>query len=161
MTIFNPFFFSLINYSTSAAQSHGVSSTKCLKSHLMYLFVTQEMELGCISLWDIVSHVVCWQSIVSDIFFVDFLQCIFSATSPRKVYDTRDSGNSEVMQIDFDDDKYRRRPALSWFAQVLKWVSSVCGSNSFIANVCYGLILFVVCCDIFSLAVLTAFILYN
>ncbi|XDV19834.1 hypothetical protein PO909_025237 [Leuciscus waleckii] len=45
---------------------------------------------------------------------------INTATSPRKVYDTRDSGNSEVMQIDFDDDKYRRRPALSWFAQVLK-----------------------------------------
>ncbi|TRY87698.1 hypothetical protein DNTS_025306 [Danionella cerebrum] len=43
-----------------------------------------------------------------------------SSSSPRKVYDTRDSGESAVMQIDFDDDKYRRRPALSWFAQVLK-----------------------------------------
>ncbi|KAA0716557.1 Zinc finger protein-like 1 [Triplophysa tibetana] len=45
---------------------------------------------------------------------------INTATSPRKVYDTRDSGQASVMQIDFDDDKYRRRPALSWFAQVLK-----------------------------------------
>ncbi|XP_051975401.1 zinc finger protein-like 1 [Xyrauchen texanus] len=45
---------------------------------------------------------------------------INKATSPRKVYDTRDSGNTAVMQVDFDDDKYRRRPALSWFAQVLK-----------------------------------------
>ncbi|XP_043095110.1 zinc finger protein-like 1 isoform X1 [Puntigrus tetrazona] len=45
---------------------------------------------------------------------------INTAISPRKVYDTRDSGQSAVMQIDFDDDKYRRRPALSWFSQVLK-----------------------------------------
>ncbi|XP_043095111.1 zinc finger protein-like 1 isoform X2 [Puntigrus tetrazona] len=44
----------------------------------------------------------------------------FETISPRKVYDTRDSGQSAVMQIDFDDDKYRRRPALSWFSQVLK-----------------------------------------
>lgn len=44
---------------------------------------------------------------------------ISSASSPRKVYDTRDSG-STVTQIDFDDDKYRRRPTLSWFAQILK-----------------------------------------
>ncbi|KAL2094935.1 hypothetical protein ACEWY4_009654 [Coilia grayii] len=44
---------------------------------------------------------------------------ISSASSPRKVYDTRDSGSS-VTQIDFDDDKYRRRPALSWFAQIIK-----------------------------------------
>ncbi|XP_012690341.1 zinc finger protein-like 1 [Clupea harengus] len=42
-----------------------------------------------------------------------------STSSPRKIYDTRDSGSS-VTQIDFDDDKYRRRPALSWFAQILK-----------------------------------------
>lgn len=45
---------------------------------------------------------------------------IHAASSPRKVYDTRDTGHSSVTQIDFDDDKYRRRPALSWFAQVLK-----------------------------------------
>ncbi|XP_056314503.1 zinc finger protein-like 1 [Danio aesculapii] len=45
---------------------------------------------------------------------------INTVTSPRKLYDTRDLGHSAVMQIDFDDDKYRRRPALSWFAQVLK-----------------------------------------
>ncbi|KAJ8405172.1 hypothetical protein AAFF_G00321630 [Aldrovandia affinis] len=45
---------------------------------------------------------------------------IHTASSPRKVYDTRDSGHSSVTQIDIDDDKYRRRPALSWFAQILK-----------------------------------------
>ncbi|XP_056141082.1 zinc finger protein-like 1 [Lampris incognitus] len=45
---------------------------------------------------------------------------IHAASSPRKVYDTRDTGHSSVTQIDFDDDKYRRRPALSWFAQILK-----------------------------------------
>lgn len=45
---------------------------------------------------------------------------IHSASSPRKLYDTRDGGHSSVTQIDFDDDKYRRRPALSWFAQILK-----------------------------------------
>uniref|UniRef100_A0A3Q4H7U9 Zinc finger protein-like 1 n=1 Tax=Neolamprologus brichardi TaxID=32507 RepID=A0A3Q4H7U9_NEOBR len=44
----------------------------------------------------------------------------FVSSSPRKVYDTRDGGHSSVTQIDFDDDKYRRRPALSWFAQILK-----------------------------------------
>ncbi|KAG7272718.1 hypothetical protein CRUP_038164 [Coryphaenoides rupestris] len=42
-----------------------------------------------------------------------------SASSPRKVYDTREGGHSSVTQIDFDDDKYRRRPTLSWFAQIL------------------------------------------
>uniref|UniRef100_A0A3Q3WI22 Zinc finger protein-like 1 n=1 Tax=Mola mola TaxID=94237 RepID=A0A3Q3WI22_MOLML len=45
---------------------------------------------------------------------------IHTASSPRKVYDTRDTGHSSVTQIDFDDDKYRRRPALNWFAQILK-----------------------------------------
>ncbi|XP_068188127.1 zinc finger protein-like 1 [Antennarius striatus] len=45
---------------------------------------------------------------------------IHKASSPRKIYDTRDVGHSSVTQIDFDDDKYRRRPALSWFAQILK-----------------------------------------
>ncbi|CDQ63645.1 unnamed protein product [Oncorhynchus mykiss] len=53
---------------------------------------------------------------------------LHTASTPRKVYDTRDSGpsssysagHSSVTQIDFDDDKYRRRPALSWFAQILK-----------------------------------------
>ncbi|XP_071757179.1 zinc finger protein-like 1 [Centroberyx gerrardi] len=43
-----------------------------------------------------------------------------TASSPRKIYDTRDIAHSSVTQIDFDDDKYRRRPALSWFAQILK-----------------------------------------
>lgn len=46
--------------------------------------------------------------------------CCCSASSPRKLYDTRDTSHSSVTQIDFDDDKYRRRPALSWFAQILK-----------------------------------------
>ncbi|XP_029925295.1 zinc finger protein-like 1 [Myripristis murdjan] len=45
---------------------------------------------------------------------------IHAASSPRKIYDTRDIAPSSVTQIDFDDDKYRRRPALSWFAQILK-----------------------------------------
>lgn len=45
---------------------------------------------------------------------------IHTASSPRKVYDTRDSAHSSVTHIDFDDDKYRRRPALGWFAQILK-----------------------------------------
>ncbi|CAN9501638.1 unnamed protein product [Ophioblennius macclurei] len=45
---------------------------------------------------------------------------IHTASSPRKVYDTRDVVHSSVTQIDFDDDKYRRRPALSWFARILK-----------------------------------------
>ncbi|KAM9847287.1 zinc finger protein-like 1 isoform 1-T2 [Aulostomus maculatus] len=45
---------------------------------------------------------------------------IHAASSPRKIYDTRDGGHTSVTQIDFDDDKYRRRPALSWFAQILK-----------------------------------------
>ncbi|XP_062392314.1 zinc finger protein-like 1 [Sardina pilchardus] len=44
---------------------------------------------------------------------------ISSASSPRKIYDTRESGTT-VTQIDIDDDKYRRRPTLSWFAQILK-----------------------------------------
>ena len=52
--------------------------------------------------------------------FVPFcLIYVYLASSPRKIYDTRDSGSS-VTQIDFDDDKYRRCPALSWFAQILK-----------------------------------------
>ncbi|RVE63521.1 hypothetical protein OJAV_G00137140 [Oryzias javanicus] len=45
---------------------------------------------------------------------------IHTASSPRKIYDTRDVAHSSVTQIDFDDDKYRRRPALSWFARILK-----------------------------------------
>lgn len=45
---------------------------------------------------------------------------IHTASSPRKIYDTRDVAHSSITQIDFDDDKYRRRPTLSWFAQILK-----------------------------------------
>lgn len=48
------------------------------------------------------------------------IDVFLAASSPRKVYDTRDAAHSSVTQIDFDDDKYRRRPALSWFAQILK-----------------------------------------
>ncbi|CAL8402190.1 unnamed protein product [Boreogadus saida] len=43
-----------------------------------------------------------------------------TASAPRKVYDARGDAHSSVTQIDFDDDKYRRRPTLSWFAQILK-----------------------------------------
>ncbi|KAM9788740.1 zinc finger protein-like 1 [Neosynchiropus ocellatus] len=45
---------------------------------------------------------------------------LHAASSPRKIYDTRDVGHSSVTQMDFDDDKYRRRPAMNWFAQLLK-----------------------------------------
>lgn len=57
--------------------------------------------------------------IMCEVFF-SFLSFSLSASSPRKVYDTREAGQTAVTQIDFDDDKYRRRPALSWFAQILK-----------------------------------------
>lgn len=61
-------------------------------------------------------HLTCWK--------INSIICFYSpASSPRKIYDTRDIGHSSVTQIDFDDDKYRRRPALSWFAQILKLVS--------------------------------------
>ncbi|XP_077678534.1 zinc finger protein-like 1 isoform X1 [Eretmochelys imbricata] len=47
-----------------------------------------------------------------------------AASTPRKVYDTREggggSGRASSTQIDCDEDKYRRRPTLSWFAQLLK-----------------------------------------
>lgn len=56
-------------------------------------------------------------------FSVMQLTLYLAVSSPRKVYDTRDGGHSSVTQIDFDDDKYRRRPALSWFARILKLVS--------------------------------------
>ncbi|CAM5126654.1 unnamed protein product [Eretmochelys imbricata] len=49
---------------------------------------------------------------------------INAASTPRKVYDTREggggSGRASSTQIDCDEDKYRRRPTLSWFAQLLK-----------------------------------------
>ncbi|KAJ7307503.1 hypothetical protein JRQ81_009526 [Phrynocephalus forsythii] len=45
-----------------------------------------------------------------------------AASSPRKVYDTREGGigRASDARIDFDEDKYRRRPALGWLAQVLR-----------------------------------------
>ncbi|KYO33752.1 zinc finger protein-like 1 [Alligator mississippiensis] len=45
-----------------------------------------------------------------------------AASTPRKVYDTREGGGGRGpgTHIDFDDDKYRRRPALGWFARLLK-----------------------------------------
>ncbi|XP_015266305.1 PREDICTED: zinc finger protein-like 1 [Gekko japonicus] len=45
-----------------------------------------------------------------------------AASSPRKVYDTREGGGGRASdtRIDFDEDKYRRRPALGWLAQLLK-----------------------------------------
>ncbi|XP_041035923.1 zinc finger protein-like 1 [Carcharodon carcharias] len=50
------------------------------------------------------------------------------ASSPRKIYDTiaRDTAKPAATQIDFDDDKYRRRPALSWFA---RWFKNASGSR--------------------------------
>nr|XP_048314113.1 zinc finger protein-like 1 isoform X3 [Myodes glareolus] len=39
--------------------------------------------------------------------------------APRKVYDTRDDDRTAGLHGDCDDDKYRRRPALGWLAQLL------------------------------------------
>ncbi|XP_043541075.1 zinc finger protein-like 1, partial [Chiloscyllium plagiosum] len=50
------------------------------------------------------------------------------ASLPRKVYDTvaREATKSTETRIDFDDDKYRRRPALSWFA---RWFKNASGAR--------------------------------
>ncbi|XP_053544850.1 zinc finger protein-like 1 [Bombina bombina] len=45
---------------------------------------------------------------------------INAVSTPRKVYDTRDVARSTDTLIDFDDDKYRRRPTLSWLARILR-----------------------------------------
>lgn len=45
---------------------------------------------------------------------------INTASTPRKIYDTRDVADSQDTVIDFDDDKYRRRPTLSWLARILR-----------------------------------------
>ncbi|XP_075426006.1 zinc finger protein-like 1 isoform X2 [Ascaphus truei] len=42
------------------------------------------------------------------------------ASTTRKVYDTRDTDRNSDTRIDFDDDKYRRRPTLSWLARILR-----------------------------------------
>lgn len=42
------------------------------------------------------------------------------ASAPRKVYDTRDDARVPGLHGDYDDDKYRRRPALGWLAQLLR-----------------------------------------
>lgn len=42
------------------------------------------------------------------------------ASAPRKVYDTRDDDRTPGHHRDCDDDKYRRRPALGWLAQLLR-----------------------------------------
>ncbi|XP_070622374.1 zinc finger protein-like 1 [Erythrolamprus reginae] len=44
------------------------------------------------------------------------------ASSSWKIYDTREAGvgQDSSATIDFDEDKYRRRPTLSWLAQLLK-----------------------------------------
>ncbi|XP_058382449.1 zinc finger protein-like 1 isoform X2 [Diceros bicornis minor] len=44
----------------------------------------------------------------------------FNASAPRKVYDTRDDDRAPGLHGDCDDDKYRRRPALGWLAQLLR-----------------------------------------
>lgn len=43
-----------------------------------------------------------------------------AASTPRKIYDTRDDAGSQDTVIDFDEDKYRRRPTLSWLARILR-----------------------------------------
>ncbi|XP_040826951.1 zinc finger protein-like 1 [Ochotona curzoniae] len=43
-----------------------------------------------------------------------------AAHAPRKVYDTRDDNQAPGLHRDCDDDKYRRRPALGWLAQLLR-----------------------------------------
>ncbi|NP_001091178.1 zinc finger protein-like 1 isoform X1 [Xenopus laevis] len=43
-----------------------------------------------------------------------------AASSPRKVYDTRENARGQDAVIDFDDDKYRRRPTLNWLARILR-----------------------------------------
>ncbi|KAG9475567.1 hypothetical protein GDO78_003785 [Eleutherodactylus coqui] len=45
---------------------------------------------------------------------------INAASTPRKIYDTREGAESQDAVIDFDDDKYRRRPTLSWLARILR-----------------------------------------
>ncbi|XP_004713577.1 zinc finger protein-like 1 [Echinops telfairi] len=42
------------------------------------------------------------------------------ASTPRKVYDTREDNLGPGLDGDCDDDKYRRRPALGWLAQLLR-----------------------------------------
>lgn len=44
-----------------------------------------------------------------------------AASAPRKVYDTRDDDRTPGLHGDYDDDKYRRRPALGWLAQLLRY----------------------------------------
>lgn len=47
-----------------------------------------------------------------------------AASAPRKVYDTRDDARVPGLHGDYDDDKYRRRPALGWLAQLLRYTGS-------------------------------------
>lgn len=44
--------------------------------------------------------------------------------APRKVYDTRDDDRTAGLHGDCDDDKYRRRPALGWLAQLLRYMET-------------------------------------
>lgn len=46
------------------------------------------------------------------------------STAPRKVYDTRDDDRTAGIHGDCDDDKYRRRPALGWLAQLLRYTET-------------------------------------
>ncbi|XP_051820628.1 zinc finger protein-like 1 [Antechinus flavipes] len=43
-----------------------------------------------------------------------------TASAPRKIYDTREGARGPGPHGDCDDDKYRRRPALGWLAQLLR-----------------------------------------
>lgn len=51
-----------------------------------------------------------------------FAAPFLAASLPRKVYDTREGGGGRAgdVPVDFDEDKYRRRPALGWVARLLK-----------------------------------------
>ncbi len=100
-------------------QEHSVINlTTATTGDTMTIHAGKAMQgpLNLLRWFNILCHLLCWKT--------DTVICFYSpASSPRKIYDTRDIGHSSVTQIDFDDDKYRRRPALSWFAQILKLVS--------------------------------------
>lgn len=53
-----------------------------------------------------------------------------AGSAPRRVYDTRTDERVAGVQGDCDDDKYRRRPALGWLAQLLRYVACWVDSGS-------------------------------
>lgn len=95
---------SVVNFPTATSDTITIHSGKAKKSSKFVSFLQVDFWMTCAKLF--AKKLACF--------------CGFPASSPRKLYDTRDTTHSSVTQIDFDDDKYRRRPALSWFAQILK-----------------------------------------